>query len=187
MRSRRDERKARTRAGVLASARECFSREGPAATSTQKVSAAAGVSHGTLFLHFPSRDDLIAAVVADFAADLRSRLAPPAPTLADELEALLRLLAEDELLYSRLLREQFTLPEAARLELSSLETLLMGRVATAYEADRDQGGLRSLSPRLLAATWLSLIQSLLRRDESSPVLLRMGAEIRRYCLDLVEP
>jgi AcrR family transcriptional regulator len=187
MRSRRDERKTRTRAGVLASARECFSREGPAATSTQRVSSAAGVSHGTLFLHFPRREELIDAVVTEFAADLRARLEPPAASLAEELDAQLRLLAVDEQLYSRLLSEEFALPEAARGELRSLEGLLTGRVAAAYGADRDRGELRALPPRLLAATWLSLIQTLLRKGEHLPVLLLKGPEIRQYCLELVRP
>ncbi len=187
MRSRRDERKARTRAGILASARECFSREGPVAVSTQRVSMAAGISHGTFFLHFPRRDDLVMAVVADFSAALRSRLAPPAPSLADEFEAQLHLLAEDELLHACLVREEFALPAAGREELMSLEGVLGARIAAAYGADHAQGKLRSLPPRLLAATWNSLIMGLLRRSEGQPVLLLRGPEIRQYCLALTRP
>ena len=173
---------------ILEAARECFSREGPAATSTQAVSVAAGVSHGTLFLHFPSRDSLVESVILDLVDRLHARLGPRAGSLADEFTAQLRLLGEVESLYAHLLREEFTLPEGARRALVGLEGVLTGRVAGLVELE---GAARpGLAPRLVAATWLALIQDVLRRGEagrSSPRLALRGPEIRQFCLRLLEP
>lgn len=184
MSSRRDERKARTRAAVLASARECFAIDGPAATSTQRVSGAAGVSHGTLFLHFPSREALIDAVVADFAADFESRLPPLASSLADEFDAQLHLVAAEEGLHAQLLREEFALTASSRSRLRDLSERLRGRIVASYESERDRGDSRALSSRLFATTWIALLEDLMRRNEGSPVLRSKGPEIRRHCLDL---
>ena len=52
---------ARSREAILSTARELIAAGGLAATSTQKVALAAGLSHGAFFVHFPRREDLLAA------------------------------------------------------------------------------------------------------------------------------
>ncbi len=183
--SRRDERKARSREAILSTARELIAAGGLAATSTQKVALAAGLSHGALFVHFPRRDDLLAAVTAAFAADFEAGLGPPAPSLEAELALQLERLAAGEPLYSHLLGEEIALPSAAREALRALERSLSARVAAAFAADRTRLGLRPLSPRLVAATWLALVQRALMRGEAGAALPEWGGEIRRFILELV--
>jgi AcrR family transcriptional regulator len=59
---RRD--RARNREALLAAARDVFAEHGLGA-SLQQVARDAGVAIGTLYRHFPTRDDLLVAVFAD--------------------------------------------------------------------------------------------------------------------------
>lgn len=185
MPSRREERKARSREAILSTARELIAAGGLAATSTQKVALAAGLSHGALFVHFPRREDLLAALVAGFAADFEAGLGAPAASLDAELALQLERLAAQETLYTRLLAEETSLPAPARESLRALERALAARVAAAFAADRPRLGLRTLSPRLVAAAWLAMLQRALLRGEAGAALPEWGSEIRRFLLELV--
>ena len=57
------------RSSVIDAARDAFARHGVTA-SLDDVARAAGVGPGTLYRHFPSRDDLILAVVTEGLAEL---------------------------------------------------------------------------------------------------------------------
>jgi AcrR family transcriptional regulator len=67
----------RNRAGILAAAEQVFSDEG-AAGSTEEIARRAGVSVGTVFRHFPTKQELLAAIIKD----LRQRLEEEAARLA---------------------------------------------------------------------------------------------------------
>jgi AcrR family transcriptional regulator len=60
---------ARNRSSVLDAARDAFARHGVTA-SLDDVARAAGVGPGTLYRHFPTRDDLVLAVMDDGLTDL---------------------------------------------------------------------------------------------------------------------
>lgn len=63
--TRRDERRAAARDGILAAAHRHLAEHGLASASVVAVAARAGVATGTLYRHFPSRSDLLAEVVGD--------------------------------------------------------------------------------------------------------------------------
>jgi AcrR family transcriptional regulator len=50
---------------ILAAAKRCFSRHGFAGTTTKSVAAAASISEGLLFKHFPSKAALYAEILAE--------------------------------------------------------------------------------------------------------------------------
>jgi AcrR family transcriptional regulator len=50
---------------ILSAARRCFARHGFAGTTTKSVAAAAAISEGLLFKHFPSKSALYAEILAD--------------------------------------------------------------------------------------------------------------------------
>jgi AcrR family transcriptional regulator len=54
---------------ILAAALELFSRQGFHRTSTRQVAQAAGVAEGTIFNHFPTKKDLLVAVMAQIVDD----------------------------------------------------------------------------------------------------------------------
>ncbi|HEV7649108.1 MAG TPA: TetR/AcrR family transcriptional regulator [Actinophytocola sp.] len=63
----------RNRERILAAAGEVFARRGGAA-STEDVAALAGVAIGTVFRHFPTKQDLLSAIVKDLLARLTAEV-----------------------------------------------------------------------------------------------------------------
>ena len=66
--SRRADRKARVRAGLLSAARELFARQGVAATTMDDIARVAAVSRATAFNYFPSKHLLLAVLVREMEA-----------------------------------------------------------------------------------------------------------------------
>jgi AcrR family transcriptional regulator len=69
---------------ILAAAKSCFARHGFAGTTTRSVAAAAGISEGLLFKHFPTKSALYAAILDEACeadSDLR-RLQSREPSTA---------------------------------------------------------------------------------------------------------
>jgi AcrR family transcriptional regulator len=81
----------RNRGRILDAAEEVFAQRG-ASASTEEVARLAGVAIGTVFRHFPTKDDLLAAILKRLLA----RLAEDAATLggADGLQIFFRRLVE---------------------------------------------------------------------------------------------
>src|SRR6267154_1455536 len=50
---------------ILGAAKRCFARNGFAGTTTKSVAAAASISEGLLFKHFPSKSALYAEILAE--------------------------------------------------------------------------------------------------------------------------
>ena len=50
---------------ILSAAKRCFARHGFAGTTTKSVAAAAAISEGLLFKHFPTKSALYAEILAD--------------------------------------------------------------------------------------------------------------------------
>ena len=71
MERRRQRRAEARRDQILANAIQLFARHGYHATAVSDVAAAAGVSHGTVFLHFGSKEALFRAAVLDPLAKFR--------------------------------------------------------------------------------------------------------------------
>jgi TetR/AcrR family transcriptional regulator len=63
--SRRERRKEARPGELLAAALDLFAEKGFAGTRAEEVAARAGVSKGTLFLYFPSKEELFKAVILD--------------------------------------------------------------------------------------------------------------------------
>ena len=63
--SRRERRKEARPGELLDAALDLFVEKGYAATRVEEVAARAGVSKGTLFLYFPSKEELFKAVVRE--------------------------------------------------------------------------------------------------------------------------
>jgi AcrR family transcriptional regulator len=74
-RRRQADRSAETRARIVSAAVDCIERRGFAGASTWRIARAAGVSVGAVQHHFPAKDDVMAAVLDESAADLAARFA----------------------------------------------------------------------------------------------------------------
>ena len=72
----RREQKQATRDTVRSAARDCFVERGFAATGIGDIAAAAGVAHGTFYIHYPSKEAVLDELLAELNAELAARLAP---------------------------------------------------------------------------------------------------------------
>jgi AcrR family transcriptional regulator len=128
----------RTRAGLLSGAARAFAEQGLRRSTMQLVAAAAGVAKATLYNHFRTKDEVVAALLAaelDRLTALAAALPPEQAlaTLSDELGAhpVLRRLAEtDPEIFTGLLTVE---PERW--------AEVVGRLATALQIDADGADL----------------------------------------------
>ncbi len=72
----RQQQKQATRDTVRAAARDCFVDRGFAATGIGDIAAAAGVAHGTFYIHYPSKEAVLDDLLAELNQDMAARLAP---------------------------------------------------------------------------------------------------------------
>ena len=68
--NRAERRRLRTRARLLAAAREVFASQGVEAVTIQDITDAADVAKGSFYNHFDSKDAILRAVVEEILADL---------------------------------------------------------------------------------------------------------------------
>jgi AcrR family transcriptional regulator len=89
----------RNRANILDAAREQITRHGPNVGMDQ-IAGAAGVAVGTLYRHFPTKTDLVAAVVSEFVTQVADhteqalRRVEQGNPAFDELAGLLRVIIQ---------------------------------------------------------------------------------------------
>jgi AcrR family transcriptional regulator len=104
--NRAGRRRLRTRASVLAAARELFASQGVGATTIQDITEAADVAKGSFYNHFDSKDSILRAVAEETLAELGRALDvltepmrdDPARVLAVCLRHTLRACVEDPIL-----------------------------------------------------------------------------------------
>ncbi len=190
----RAERKLATRSELLIAARRLFGELGILATTTAQVAEAAGVSHGTVFVHFPTRDDLMTAVIDDFCGALARRVnerAEAGGTVREVLQTQLDAIARDEAFYARLVAEAPTLPYKARIDLMSIQSAVSFQLAGAAERDGAAGTIRPVPMHLLFNGWTGLLHYyLMNRDLFAPgdsVIRRCGDELIGYYTGLLAP
>src|SRR4051812_43101418 len=68
------EHKQKTRATVVQAAAKAIRADGPDRVAVAAVMAEAGLTHGGFYAHFKSKDDLVAAAIAQMFADAGARL-----------------------------------------------------------------------------------------------------------------
>ncbi|MFD3376511.1 MULTISPECIES: TetR/AcrR family transcriptional regulator [unclassified Streptomyces] len=148
----------RNRRSVTEAAREAFARHGVTA-SLDDVARAAGVGPGTLYRHFPSRDDLILAVINEGLADLH-RLGVELLDETDPLKAVSRWLEayiEQCGMYDGLAQALARTPvhesDNCRLSIDAgTELIRRAADAGALRADSDADDIRHLAA---AIAWIS--------------------------------
>lgn len=192
--AQRKKQKEHTRARILDAAYRLFSRRGLAATTTLEVAKRAKVSHGLIFAHFATREELVTAVVAEFSERVVVRihdLVQAKASLREVLAAHLAGLSQHEAFYARLVTEGPSLPPMARATLIGIQSATAHHIAAAAEREMESSQIRRMPIPLLFNTWIGLIHHyLVNRDLFAPgesVLERRGAELLEHYLGLLAP
>lgn len=190
----RQDQKQQTRARLIRVAQELFAAQGIAETRTLDVALAAGVSHGTVFLHFPNRDDLVAAVIGEFGSAATRRiheLAERGGSVREVLAAHIAGLKEHEDFYVRLVREGPQLAQVARSTLVGIQSAIAYHLAEVVVRETAAGEVRKMALPLLFNTWIGLLHHYLsNRDLFAPgasVLDRHGEDLLDHMMSLLKP
>lgn len=183
----RIEQKEKTRSGLVKQAEHLFARKGISITTTADIAKSLKVSHGTLFLHFPTREDLIKAVVDDFGERLSNALGARCADhlkLKDLLKAHVSVLAEFEDFYLRLISESQALPPHIRSIVYAMNASLSYRFYRAAKIEMDEGKIKKMNQIQFFSSWMSLIHyHIMNRDlfsEKHPILNEMGDDLIKH-------
>jgi AcrR family transcriptional regulator len=103
MRTRNEDLNEARRVSILKAASGCFVQSGFQGTSMKDICAAAGMSPGTLYHFFASKDDIIAGIIEQERSEMRDLVAPLAEAddivsaLFDTLDAIAKLITDADL------------------------------------------------------------------------------------------
>lgn len=184
--------KEQTRALLLATAFDQYAQHGMIATTTLDIARAAGVSHGTVFAHFPTQEALQTAVIEEFGSRVVKRLhelAVNGDSLRSVLQAHLEALSEYEGFYTRLVIERRLLPEQARNVFVIIQSSISFHISQAVKREQQAGLILSQPIHLLFNTWIGLIHYYLTNGDvfapGGSVLERYGQELLDHYLKLI--
>jgi AcrR family transcriptional regulator len=190
----RQEQRRATRARVLDHAGRIVISEGFLKARTADVARAAGVSHGAIFVHFPTRDALLLAVARQFGHTVTDRLhqlVGEEATLGEVLAAHVRAIVEQEDAYRRLLLEGPFLGGEFAATWTLVQSAVSVHLARVAEREMAAGRIRTMPVSLLFNTWVGLIHHyLVNRDLFVPegsVLWAHGPALIAHYLELLTP
>jgi len=184
--------KQHTRTVLVRAALVRFARDGLAEAKTSDIAAAAKVSHGTVFVHFSSRESLLSAAIEEFGAKITKRLhelVEGGSSVGAVLRAHLEGLAQFEPFYTRLVTQATVIPVAARSTMVMIQSAISFHLSQAAEHEMAAGSIRRMPLSLLFNTWLGLVHYYVaNKDVFSPrssVLKRLGPELVRHYMTLI--
>jgi AcrR family transcriptional regulator len=156
---RRERRKEDRPAEIVAAALQVFADKGFGAAKISEVAQLAGVSKATVFVYFPSKEDLFRAVArtvvsANFER-LRTTEATPAMPLASFVPLLLRqaaTLGERRVgaIARMLIGESRTFPDLAKVWHDEVVAVMLGLLTSTVARAQARGEIRAGDPRLIA-------------------------------------
>lgn len=182
----RARQKEQTKDTLLAAAYALYSKQGFLDTRMSDIAQAAGVSHGTVFLHFKTQEALITAVVETYCGRIAARtheLAGSGSSLREMLREHLAGIEESEAFYSRLVLESRRLPTPARDAWIQLQSAVSFHFSRAAEREAAAGKIRNLPPHLLFNTWMGLVHYYLANGD---LFAPDGKVLERYGETLLE-
>ena len=165
--NKREEQKNKTRDRILDTAYQIMSDKG-FSIPTNEISQTLGVSHGTIFAHFSTRDELVIQVVEKFGVLVTERLRELVGReegLRGVLEAHLEGLIEQERFYCRLIWERHSLPCEAQQVLVGIQSAISHRLGQVLEKEQNENQAKKIPSSFIFNTWIGLIHYHLQNQE----------------------
>ena len=153
---------------ILDGARRCFLAQGFDGASMNDIVNEAGVSKGTVYAYFPSKEKLFATMVfedkrrhAERLAVLGDETRPVAEVLRDIALKLVTLFqTKESLAYVRLVvAASAKFPEIGRSFYEAGPAYTIGKIAAYLETKMNDGTLKRRDPRFAAMQFVDLVQS----------------------------
>lgn len=157
-------KKEQTKALLINTAFELFSSQGFLNTRMSDIAKTAGVSHGTVFLHFNTQEEFIAEVVNHFCNKIALRtheLSESCSSLKELLSAHLDAISEYEAFYTRLVIENQMLSQGVRDTFIVAQSIISLHFSKVLEKNRKA----SVSSDILFNMWIGLIHHYLSNGD----------------------
>lgn len=156
------ERRAATRAALLAAGRELFTAKGFAAAGREEIVERAGVTRGAMYHHFPSKEALFQAVYEACEEEVLAQVVTAAAGARDPKEMLrqgslayLGVAAREDVRRICLIDAPAVLPTEVRRELA--ERFGLGAIRTALQECMAAGLIRTQPLEVLAHVYLAAL------------------------------
>ena len=197
------ERGRRTRDRLVVAAREVFEERGFDATRMSDIASAAGVSHGTVYTWFPTKDDALHAAVDSVTEEMYSVLSTP--EITDPIERIAVANARylevhrDTARLLEVVAQAAVNDETFRAVLDGLRRTHVDRVAKAIQRMQKEGlVVASLDARISAAALCAMVEGFARYwlsgagEPAEPLapdarVVRTLTELWARALGLIEP
>ncbi|MDR2698484.1 MAG: TetR/AcrR family transcriptional regulator [Candidatus Methanoplasma sp.] len=178
---KRQLQKEATRERILRTAAAVYSERG-FATPTNVITQEAGISHGSLFVHFSTREDLQISVLERFAQEVCDELHDLSVnngSVEEMLRAHIGVLKNYELFYRNLVSETALLPRETRTLLVSVQSAMSHHFGTAVEQGQRNGTVKDLPLHMLFNIWIGLLHYYLQNGD----LFAPGSSVLEQCGD----
>lgn len=153
-------KKQHTKEKIIQTGIQVMSEHGIMATKTLDIAKAADLSHGSIFVHFPTKNDLIKAIIDEVGRSMSEAFLKAKkhnPTLQSVLESHLAVIGDFEAIFSQLLIEGPLLPTPVKSTLFMLNSGISHTLNQTAQKEMNDGILHSLNPHELFNLWNSLL------------------------------
>lgn len=190
--SKRQQQKEATKKRIVSAAYNIFTENGFSA-ATSDIAKAINVSHGTIFVHFPTRDDLLIYILDDFGSKVGTRLhelTEKSESISAVLRAHLNAIREYEGFYARLISENRLLPTEVRNTFIAIQSVIAFHLNKVAEIEIANNYVKKLPTHIIFNTWIGLIHYYLQNNDifapNSSVVDRYGNELIDNFLELIK-
>jgi len=182
----RQVQKEQTRELLINTAYEVFSEKGIMNTRMSDIAQRAGVSHGTMFVHFDTQEAMLTEIIGNYCKRIALRtyeLADSCTDIRDILAAHLEGIKEFEPFYTRLVIENRMLPPASRDAWISIQSAVAFHFGEVVEREWKDSKCVDIPTYMLFNMWLGLVHYyLMNGDLYAPE----GEVIKRYGEIMIE-
>ncbi|MBN1326649.1 MAG: TetR/AcrR family transcriptional regulator [Candidatus Cloacimonetes bacterium] len=192
--NKRTEQKQNTRQLILRTAKACFIDKGFLETTTAEIASRAEIAHGTLFLHFKTKEILIVEILDNELEQVNDKIQTLIARTADISSALkvyLDFLEREEDLFSVLARELPFYPDALRGKILFREAIIRNHFQQIIKEGINRDELRDIDP-IQAITFLFstlnyyLSMRKIFREEQESVIGKFRDKVIKTFLQLIE-
>lgn len=183
--NKRNVQKELTRKKLIEVAIKLFGDNGILNTKTIDISKEAGVSHGTVFSHFRTQEELLDTVIEEVGDRIVSKLQELIDvkgSLEEILKAHINGLIEFEKFYTRLIIERRLLPESASNIYVIIQSSISFHIGKVLKEEIAKGKIIDTPIHLLFNSWVGLIHYYLTNGD---LFTNDGSILNNYGQDLI--
>jgi AcrR family transcriptional regulator len=190
--NKRNVQKELTRKKLIEVAIKLFGDNGILNTKTIDISKEAGVSHGTVFSHFKTQEELLVTVIEEVGDRIVSKLQELIDvngSLEEILKAHISGLMEFEKFYTRLIIERRLLPESASNIYIIIQSSISFHIGNVLKKEIAKGKIIDTPIHLLFNSWVGLIHYYLTNGDlftnEESILNNYGQDLINHYINLI--